>query len=258
MLSGRALYVPVDITRADTGRLLLPGGRGSASRCKQGGAVLSRARKQAVAGLFQQPASVGSARRSVHATVRVRAALLIGAAVSLIACRQDMHDQPRYRALEPSEFFADGRSARPIPAGAVARGHLNETGPQYTGTGPNGQFVDTMPVALSRQLVLRGQQRYDIYCSPCHGLNADGQGMVALRGFLAPPSLHTDRARRMPVGYIFAVITDGFGGMPSYSDQIPVADRWAIISYLRALQISHEATVADVPADRRGELDGAQ
>src|SRR4051812_3831284 len=184
-----------------------------------------------------------------------RAALLIAAAACLIACRQDMHDQPRYRALEASELFADGRSARPLPAGVVARGHLNETGPQYTGTDTNGRFLDTMPVALSRHMILRGRERYDIYCSPCHGLNADAQGMVALRGFRAPPSLHTDRARRMPVGYIFAVITNGFGGMPDYSNQIAAQDRWAVISYLRALQLSREATVADVPGDKRADLE---
>jgi len=112
-----------------------------------------------------------------------------------------------------------------------------------------------MPIALNRGLILRGRERYDIYCSPCHGLTGDAQGMVALRGFRAPPALHTDRARRLPPGYLFAVISNGFGGMPDYAEQIAAADRWAIIAYVRALQLSHQATVADVPDAGRSELE---
>lgn len=186
------------------------------------------------------------------------AAAVIAAAVWLTACRQDMHDQPRYRPLEQSEFFADGRSARPIPAGTVARNAVLQPGPAETGTDDAGRFVDALPVTLTRDLVMRGRQRFEIYCSPCHGLNGDGNGMVALRGFRAPPSLLTDRVQRMPAGYIFAVITNGFGGMPDYSEQVRAADRWAITTYIRALQLRQQATLADVPADRRRELDGAR
>jgi len=191
---------------------------------------------------------------SAKSAVWARSALMIAPACCLIGCRQDMHDQPKYRPLAASSFFADGRSARPIPAGTIARGELNDTGPAFTGVDTGGRFVDQLPVALTRQLVLRGRERFDIYCTPCHGLNADGMGMVALRGFRAPPSLLTDRVQRMPVGYIFAVITNGFGGMPDYSEQVAATDRWAIITYIRALQIAHQATVAEVPADKRGEL----
>jgi hypothetical protein len=176
----------------------------------------------------------------------------------LISCRQDMHDQPRYRPLEASSFFADGRSARPVPAGTVARNAVLQPGPGDTGADGAGRFVDHLPMELTRELVLRGRERFEIYCSPCHGLNADGNGMAALRGVRAPPSLLTDRARRLPVGYIFAVITNGFGGMADYADQVAVRDRWAITAYIRALQIRQQSTIADVPPDRRGELDAAQ
>lgn len=191
---------------------------------------------------------------NIPVAARIEVALLM--ACCLAGCRQDMHDQPRYRPLEASTFFADGRSARPLPAGTIARGELNNTAPAFTGVQANGTFVDQLPMPLTRQVVLRGRERYDIYCSPCHGLNADAQGMVALRGYRAPPALVTDRVRRMPAGYIFAVITNGFGGMPDYAEQIQPDDRWAIVTYLRALQL-RQSTLAEVPSDRRTELDEA-
>lgn len=181
--------------------------------------------------------------------------LIVTAAFTGVSCRQDMHDQPRYKPLQHSSFFADGRSARPLPANTVARGHLNDTQPQYTGVDSSGRFLDTLPVAINRQMIDRGRERYGIYCSPCHGLTGDAQGMVALRGFRAPPSFHTDRARRLPAGYLFAVISNGFGGMPDYSDQIAADDRWAIVTYVRALQISREGTLADVPPDKMQDLE---
>jgi mono/diheme cytochrome c family protein len=193
----------------------------------------------------------------ISVNLRPISALMIAAACALTACRQDMHDQPKYKPLAASSFFPDGRSARPIPAGTIARGELNNTGTAFTGVDNGGRFVDQLPVPLTRQLVYRGRERFDIYCSPCHGLNADGIGMVALRGFRAPPSLLTDRVQRMPVGYIFAVISNGFGGMPDYSEQVAAPDRWAIITYIRALQIGHNATAAEVPSDKRGELEAA-
>jgi mono/diheme cytochrome c family protein len=177
-------------------------------------------------------------------------------AVVLVGCRQDMHDQPKYEPYEKSEFFADQRSVRPRVAGTVARGHLNEPTPETTGK-IGAAFVATVPVAVTMDLMRRGQQRYDIFCSPCHGLSGAGDGMVVLRGFRAPTSLHDPRLRAQPDGYLFDVITNGFGAMPDYAAQVAIADRWAVVAYIRALQLSRNATLADVPADRRAELDGA-
>ena len=190
--------------------------------------------------------------------MRTKLVTLAFACLAATACRQDMHDQPRYEPLQPAEIFADGRSARPLPAHTVARGTLNDTQPEFTGMDASGGFLGTIPMPLDKALVNRGRERYEIYCSPCHGMAGDAQGMVALRGFRAPPSLHSDRARRLPPGYVFAVITNGFLGMPDYSDQIAVRDRWAIVAYVMALQLSAQASEADVPADRRAELERAQ
>lgn len=173
------------------------------------------------------------------------------------ACRQDMHDQPRYKPLAPSTFFADGRSARPIPAHTVALNQLNDDDTAHTGW-KNGDFDDTIPVPVSMQLLQRGQDRFDIFCSPCHGRLGDGHGMVAQRGFHFPADLASDRVREEPPGYIFQVITNGYGGMGDYGDQIPdVNDRWAIVAYIRALQLSRHATMDDVPQTQRAQL-GAQ
>ena len=191
--------------------------------------------------------------------VRASAPLVIRGAVLLAlaagaACRQDMQIQPKYTPLEPSSFFDDGRSARPIPEGAVARGHLEENVAFYTGKGPNGKPVDTLPFPVTLAVLERGQQRYDIYCSPCHDRTGSGQGMVVRRGFRRPPSLHTDRLRQAPNGYIFDVITNGFGAMPDYAAQVTAADRWAIVAYERALQLSQNASLNDVPPEARAQL----
>ena len=170
------------------------------------------------------------------------------------ACRQDMHDQPKYIPLRPSDFFEDGRSSRPLPANTVARGHLDEDAALYSGKGPDGKFVDTFPFPVTKEVLLRGQQRYNIYCSPCHDRMGNGLGMVVRRGFRRPPSYHIDRLRQVPNGYIFDVITNGFGAMPDYSAQIQPADRWAIVAYERALQLAQQATVNDVPAEARAQL----
>jgi mono/diheme cytochrome c family protein len=169
------------------------------------------------------------------------------------ACRQDMQDQPKYKPLGVSRFFADGRMARPIPAGTIARDELNNTDSFHTGS-ENGAFLDTIPLKVDSKLLHRGQQRFDIYCSPCHGYTGDGNGMVAQRGLKIPADLHTDRLRSVPPGYIYQVIKNGYGAMGDYGDQIPVNDRWAIVAYVKALQLSRDATVNDVPADQRGEL----
>jgi mono/diheme cytochrome c family protein len=183
----------------------------------------------------------------------VRVALLLAVAAG---CRQDMHDAPRYEAYEKSDFFADGRSARPLVEGTVARGHLREDTPASTGK-MGTLFVATAPVPVTMDLLRRGQQRYGIYCSPCHGLSGAGDGMVVRRGFRKPTSFHDPRLRTQPDGYLFDVIASGFGAMPDYAAQVPAADRWAVVAYIRALQLSENATVADVPPDRRSELDGA-
>jgi hypothetical protein len=180
--------------------------------------------------------------------------MLCAAALSAVSCRQDMHDQPRYKPLRPSDFFPDGRSARPLIEGAVARGHLNEDTAFYTGKGPDGKPLDTFPFPVTREVILRGQERFNVYCAPCHDPLGTGNGMIVRRGYRRPPSYHIDRLRTVPHGYIFDVITSGFGAMPDYAAQIEPRDRWAIVSYVRALQLSRNATINDVPADARAQL----
>lgn len=186
------------------------------------------------------------------------ATALPATALLLAGCRQDMHDQPRYKPLAASTFFPDGRSARPIPAHTVAQNQLDDDDTAHTGW-KNGEFADTIPVPVTLSLLERGQQRFDIFCSPCHGRLGDGHGMVAQRGFHFPADLADDRTRRLPPGYIFQVITNGYGSMGDYGDQIPdVDDRWAIVAYVRALQLSRHASMDDVPPAGRTQLGAAQ
>src|SRR5262252_5259417 len=175
-------------------------------------------------------------------------------ALVLSGCRQDMHDQPKYVPLRESTFFNDARSARPIVEGTVARGQLHDDELMYTGK-VRGEDATLFPMPVNAAVMARGQQRFNIYCSPCHGRTGLGDGMIVRRGYRHPPSLHLDRLRDAPVGHFFDVITNGFGAMPDYASQIKVEDRWAIIAYIRALQLSMHATVTDVPADRRADLD---
>ena len=165
-----------------------------------------------------------------------------------------MHDTPRYEPLEASTFFADGRSSRQPVANTVARGQLHEDSHLYEGK-INGQLADAFPMPVTADMMARGQERFNVFCSPCHGRTGQGNGMVVQRGFRAPPSYHEDRLRNAPVGYFFDVMTHGFGAMQDYAAQVPVADRWAIAAYIRALQYSQNATVADVPVDERPGLD---
>jgi hypothetical protein len=171
----------------------------------------------------------------------------------LAGCRQDMHNQPKYKPLRASEFFPDGRSARPLVPGTVDRSQVNEDPAYVTGL-QNSQTVLTFPFPVTRQVLERGRERFNIYCMPCHGELGDGNGLVAQRGYLHPPSFHDDRLRQAAAGHFFDVITNGLGGMPDYAQQIPVDDRWKIIAYIRALQLSQHATPADVPADIRSKL----
>ena len=175
----------------------------------------------------------------------------------LAACRQDMHDAPRYDPLEGSTFFNDGRGSRMLVANTVARGMLREDEHLYAGK-IDGQLADSFPMPVTADVMARGRERFNVFCSPCHGRTGQGNGMVVQRGFRAPPSFHDERLRNAPVGYYVNVETNGFGAMPDYATQIPAADRWAIASYIRALQFSQRASIEDVPADRRGELEAGQ
>jgi mono/diheme cytochrome c family protein len=192
---------------------------------------------------------------SVSLVSVVSKAFCVGALLILSAagCRQDMHDQPKYIPLRESAFFNDARSARPIVAGTVARGHLHEDTLLYTGK-INGADTTMFPFAVDDRVMARGQERFNIYCSPCHGRTGLGDGMVVRRGYRRPPSYHDDRLRSAPIGHFFDVISNGFGAMPDYAAQIKVEDRWAIIAYIRALQLSEHAAIADVPADARGKM----
>jgi mono/diheme cytochrome c family protein len=165
-------------------------------------------------------------------------------------CRQDMHDQPRFKPLAMSDFYTDLRSARPPMEGTVARGQLHEDSYFYTGKiGSNPG--DYLPFPATREVLERGQQRFNIYCAPCHSRMGDGNGMIVQRGFKQPPSYHIERLEKAPLGYFFDVMTNGFGAMPSYASQIPERDRWCIVAYIRALQLSQHASSADVPAGQR-------
>jgi hypothetical protein len=169
------------------------------------------------------------------------------------ACRQDMHDQPRYEPLEASTFFKDGRSARPQVEGTVARGQLRLDEHLYTGK-IGGKPATSFPFAITQAVLERGQERFNIFCSACHGRLGNGQGIIVQRGLKPPPSFHIDRLRESPPGYYFDVMTNGFGAMYDLSHAVPVRDRWAIAAYVRVLQRSQRATLEDVPEPQRGAL----
>jgi mono/diheme cytochrome c family protein len=181
---------------------------------------------------------------------------VLALAFATAACRQDMHDQPKYIPLRPSTFFDDGRSARPLADGTVARGQLHDDAAFYTGKGPDGKPLDAFPFPVTKEIVERGQERFNIYCAPCHGRLGYGDGMIVRRGFRRPPSYHMDRLRTVPNGYLYDVISKGFGAMSDYAAQIEPADRWAFVAYIRALQLSQNATVNDVPPAALGQLNG--
>lgn len=235
----------------------------------------------------------GTGRRALHGLLLVAYCLLF-----FTACRQDMQDQPRYEAYEPSKFFKDGLSSRPLIDGTVPRGYLREDAHLYTGkktpgsagrsssgnsssssgatasasasapvsnatanagstAGANAQSggnmfpddVDTFPFPVTAEVVARGQERYQIFCAMCHGATGGGDGMIVRRGYKQPPSYYTESLRNAPVGHFFDVITNGWGSMPAYAQQVPVQDRWAITAYIRALQLSHPATEPDRSAE---------
>ena len=181
------------------------------------------------------------------------ALLLVLTALCVSGCgdntlRQDMANQPRQNPLSPTSFFPDGRSERPSIENTVARGSLEA----------DALFVpkdsNAFPLPLSLELLERGKERYAIFCSPCHGLQGDGNGMVAMRGMKHPPTFHQDRLRQVPSGYVYDVVANGFGAMSGYSAQIPPQDRWAIIAYFRALQLSRNAPVSQLPPALKEKL----
>ena len=209
-------------------------------------------------GFARQAMKSMSSAASASSALRggVQAAVLLASLLAVAGCRQDMHDQPKFVPLRESDFFADHRSERPIIDGTVARGYLDDDPLLYTGKA-TGQDSIEFPFPVTAQVMARGRERFDIFCAPCHDRNGTGNGMVVRRGYRQPPSFHIDRLGQAPVGHFFDVITNGFGAMPDYRDQIPVRDRWAIIAYIRALQLAEHASIADVPADELAKLQAA-
>jgi len=188
-----------------------------------------------------------SRQRSIRG---LSAAAILAASLFLAGCslKQDMALQPKNRPLSPSDFFSDGRSERPLLENTVARGSVSED--EMVVSKESNRF----PLPVNQELLVRGENRYKVFCTPCHGLQGDGNGMVAMRGMKHPPSYHEDRLRQVSNGYIYDVITNGFGAMLGYSAQIPPRDRWAVVAYVRALQLSRNARVADLPADVREKV----
>jgi len=187
--------------------------------------------------------------------MKISVPLFVGVACCALAIsgcdyslRQDMANQPYNHPLSPSDFFPDGRSERPLIENTVPRGAVENdvysVAKDYLG----------YPLPVNEKLLRRGQDRYKIFCTPCHGIQGDGNGMAAVRGMKHPPSFHIDRLRQAPNGYFYDVITDGFGAMYSYSERIPPSDRWAIIAYVRALQLSRNAKAGDLPESLRQKL----
>jgi hypothetical protein len=193
-------------------------------------------------GLEARPARIKKCWRSA-ATQLLVGVICLGA---VAGCRQDMHNQPKYRALRASAFFADGSSARPLVEGTVARGTLQEDAAFFTGKFGNAA-VKELPFAVDEHVLSRGQDRYNIFCTPCHDATGSGLGMVVQRGYRRPPSFHDERLRIADPGYFFDVMTNGFGVMPDYRMQLTARDRWAVVAYIRALQLSQHASKADIP-----------
>lgn len=173
-----------------------------------------------------------------------------------------MYDQPRYEPYEATDFFDDGTSARPLLPGTVPRRDPRDQGPWseelFTTGQTGGKLAEALPFPVDGAVLERGQERFRIFCTPCHGELGDGRGMIVQRGFGPPPSYHTDEIRNKPVGHYFDVMTRGFGTMYSYAARVPARDRWAIAAYIKALQVSQHAIASDLPADDRSKLEGAR
>lgn len=182
--------------------------------------------------------------------------ILAAAAVllSLSGCMRDMQNQPKFKNLRGSDLFADGMSARSQEEGTIAQGQLREDTHLFEGK-INGEFATTFPMPVDKPLLERGRERFDIFCSVCHGKTGEGNGMVVQRGFPAPPSYHIERLKNAPVGYFYNVITNGFGRMYGYASEIEPRDRWAIVAYVRALQRSQSTKLDELTPAEREELD---
>jgi len=182
--------------------------------------------------------------------------LALSLGVFTTGCRQGMYQQTKHQPLEQSDFYADKMSSRPVIPGTVARGHLEIDSALFTGmVGTN--YITELPIAVTPELLDRGQQRFNIYCAVCHGRTGEGNGMIVQRGFPAPPSFHIERLRSAPIGHFFDVITRGYGVMYPYASRVQPRDRWAIACYIRALQQSQNTKVADLSAGQRRNLEGA-
>ena len=175
------------------------------------------------------------------------------AVFAIAGCRQQMADQPHKRPLEPSSFFDDGMASRPVEPGTVARAG-KEQNDQRISAKVDGKLVDTFPFEVTMEVLARGQERYEIFCSPCHDRLGTGQGMIVRRGFTPARSFHEPRLRDTPTGHFFEIITQGFGPMPSYADQLSEQDRWAVIAYIRALQFSRNVRLDQLPPEDRAKM----
>lgn len=195
----------------------------------------------------QEPVSLSARRRAA------RRLSLLTLLCAFAGCeRNDMHNQPRHEPHEASAFFDDGQASRPLVTGTIARGQLTASDMRHGGLAPAGEEpADVFPFEITRADLLRGQQRYNIYCSVCHGVDGDGKGMIVQRGFTPPPSLHEQRLKDAPAGHFFNVITSGWGAMYSYNDRVIPEDRWRIIAYIRTLQLSQSEAVASAAGAAR-------
>ncbi|MBI5474227.1 MAG: cytochrome c [Ignavibacteriae bacterium] len=183
----------------------------------------------------------------------LRSALAMFICIGLITGCNDMYDSSRIKPLEKNSFFTDGSSARIAPEGTVARGRAVNDDLLSTGR-VNGRLADTFPFTITDSVMARGRDRFTTFCTPCHGRLGDGGGMIVQRGFPRPNSFHTDSLRERPAGYFFDVMTNGFGRMYSYAPSVPVEDRWAIVAYIRALQLSQRAEASTLSNEDRTKL----
>ena len=180
---------------------------------------------------------------------RIVLATSLAGLLLLAGCRQDMHNQPKFYPQRGTTFFADGRSARPQVENTVARGQGDPASYFHTGM-INGAEGNVMPFPVNMDVLARGQERYNVYCTPCHSRVGNGAGMIVQRGYAKAGNFHTARLEAAPLGHFFNVISNGYGAMPDYSSQITTEDRWAIVSYIKALQLSQNAQASDVAADQ--------
>lgn len=180
--------------------------------------------------------------------------IFITTIIGVSGCHLDMYDQPKFKPLAANPFFADSMASRPLVEGTVARGDTERDELLYTGK-INGKVANVFPFSVTREILSRGQDRYNVFCSPCHSKLGDGRGMIVQRGFPAPVSYHADSIRTKPVGFYFDVITNGYGKMFNYASSVSVKDRWEIIAYIRALQESRRVRISELPLDERRKLE---